>query len=120
MITPVGKLVSVGPRKTPGVSAHTPLKRMWPAPILALLVACYPTGPIPVAIVAQPQVKRIDCLLSDPPVPPDDIALNFDDPNIIARTSVNFGRFNELLHWARDMMGYADTLRECLEQMEIK
>lgn len=89
---------------------------------LALLTLCacaaVPTKPLQVVITKPiPGHTLPACYLLEPPAPPKDIELNIDDPNIIARTSVHFGLFNELLVWCRDMQNWADEVRRCFDQI---
>lgn len=86
--------------------------------LLILLACCSPRIiRVPVSttqdvrIVALPQ--RPTCWLAEMPEAPADIELNFDDDDIIRRTTVTIRQHNELLQWARDVGHWMGSVKEC-------
>lgn len=87
-----------------------------------LLVACGPrviqvptSGTQDVRIVEMPY--RASCYIEDPPDPPPAIDLNFEDEDVIRRTTVHIGQYNLMQQWAADMQVWIGTMRSCLYQI---
>lgn len=90
--------------------------------LLLLATACSPRIlRVPVSTTQDVRIvempSRASCYLEAPAQPPADIELNFDDENVITRTTVNIRQYNALLEWTRDLQRWMDGVRACLSEI---
>lgn len=91
---------------------------------LLLLLGCRGAGaPLPVSIVTPMEVTYTNkvttyCpLVGEFPTPPEPIALNFDDDDIIRRTTVNIRQYNTMVTYAHDMQIWAQLTARCIQEL---
>lgn len=80
-----------------------------------------PAPPIEVHIVGPVEFQReiMSCYaVQDMPEPPDEMATVYDDEaDIIKRTAVNIREYNKLVDWSHQMMIWAGSVVDCLNQL---
>lgn len=75
-------------------------------------------GTLPVAITAAPQPPQRTCPeLPELPTPPDEIKLDFDNPDVISRTTVHIGQYNALRQFSADLAVWAQAAAECIHHL---
>lgn len=71
--------------------------------------------PSAVSITYRPVMPS--CSLDDVPKAPPMLEFNFDDDDIIQRTTVHIGQYNLLQQWAADMEQWAGAVKGCINSM---
>lgn len=88
-----------------------------------LLAACAakkapPRAPLEVKIVAPIPREALFCYgILEIPTPPDTIKLDFDDDDIIRRTTVNIRQYNEMVEFARLLSQWSSNVSSCLSDL---